>query len=77
MSQTNPFSLDGKVALITGGGRGIGAGIARCFADAGASVVLVSRTTEQLASVAKEIEASGARPRRCPPTSPSWTPCPG
>jgi len=53
------FSLDGKVALITGGGRGIGAGIARSFAEAGAAVALTARTTEQLEATAEEIRAAG------------------
>jgi 7-alpha-hydroxysteroid dehydrogenase len=53
------FSLDGKVALITGGGRGIGAGIARAFADSGAAVALTARTAEQLDATADEIRAEG------------------
>jgi NAD(P)-dependent dehydrogenase (short-subunit alcohol dehydrogenase family) len=53
------FSLDGNVALITGGGRGIGAGIARCFAAAGAGVALTARTAEQLEASAEEIRATG------------------
>ena len=59
MPTSNPFSLDGKVALITGGGRGIGAGIARSMAEAGASVALVARTKEQVDAVADEINRSG------------------
>lgn len=61
MTDSNPFSLAGKVALVTGGGRGIGAGIAQAFADAGASVVLVSRTKDQVESTAAEINGSGGR----------------
>jgi 7-alpha-hydroxysteroid dehydrogenase len=53
------FSLDGRVALITGGGRGIGAAIARAFADAGAAVAIVARTNEDLETVASEIRGSG------------------
>ena len=54
-----PFQ--GRVALIAGGSRGIGAATAEAFAAAGAAVVLGARDIEALASVAKRIEASGGR----------------
>jgi NAD(P)-dependent dehydrogenase (short-subunit alcohol dehydrogenase family) len=47
--------LDGKVALVTGGGRGIGANIARELTDAGMRVAVASRTREQVEQVAGEI----------------------
>jgi 3-oxoacyl-[acyl-carrier protein] reductase len=47
--------LDGQVALVTGGGRGIGAGIARELASAGARVAVAARTKEQVEEVASEI----------------------
>lgn len=55
------FDLTGKVAIVTGGGRGIGRAIALGLAGAGASVVIAGRTTEQLDTVAKEMKALGGR----------------
>jgi NAD(P)-dependent dehydrogenase (short-subunit alcohol dehydrogenase family) len=51
--------LEGKTAIIYGGGGGIGGGVARTFAREGASVFLVGRTREKLAEVAREITSSG------------------
>jgi 7-alpha-hydroxysteroid dehydrogenase len=55
------FRLDDKVAIVTGAGRGIGAASALALAEAGADVVLSSRTQSQLEAVAAQIEALGRR----------------
>jgi len=59
VSVLDAFRLDGKVAIVTGAGRGIGASIARTFAEAGADIVLTARTKEQLDEVAADVRASG------------------
>jgi gluconate 5-dehydrogenase len=51
----NPFSLKGETALITGGGSGLGLGIATCFVQAGARVVLTGRREDVLARAAKKL----------------------
>lgn len=53
------MSLRGKVAVVTGAGKGIGKSIALSIAEAGANVVLAARTRSDLKSVAKEIEGHG------------------
>ena len=63
------FRLDGKVAIVTAAGRGIGAGIARAYAECGADVVIGARTEEQLAEVATYVESLAARRSWCPATS--------
>jgi NAD(P)-dependent dehydrogenase (short-subunit alcohol dehydrogenase family) len=59
MFDISQFSLEGKVAIITGGGRGIGQGIAFAFAKAGAKVVITSRKAQDLEATAAEIKAFG------------------
>lgn len=56
------FSLDGKVAIVTGGGRGIGYSISHVLADAGADIVMCSRKLPILERAAEEIRAKG---RKC------------
>ena len=53
------FNLDGRVALITGGGTGIGRGSAMVLAEHGADVVLAGRRVEPLESTAKDIDELG------------------
>ncbi len=55
------FRLDGEVAVVTGAGKGIGRSIAIALAEAGADVVLASRTQSDLEAVAGEIEVTGRR----------------
>ena len=55
------FSLTDKVAIVTGAGRGIGAACALGFAEAGADVVIASRTKEQLEDVAYQVSDRGRR----------------
>lgn len=53
--------LSGKGAVVTGGGRGIGAAVARALAQQGAQVVIAARTAAEIDAVAAELEESGAR----------------
>ena len=55
------FDLSGKVAVVTGGNGGIGLGMARGLARAGASVAVVGRNAEKSAGSARELEALGAK----------------
>ena len=51
--------LSGKVALITGGGQGVGLGIAQAYASEGASLVLTGRHLDKLQGVVPELQARG------------------
>jgi NAD(P)-dependent dehydrogenase (short-subunit alcohol dehydrogenase family) len=67
MNAKNPFDLTGKVALVTGSTMGIGEGVARVLAEAGAHVVISSRKAEDCARVAAEFARAGlsAEGRAC------------
>jgi NAD(P)-dependent dehydrogenase (short-subunit alcohol dehydrogenase family) len=66
MDANELFRLDGKTALVTGAGRGIGRAVALALGDAGAELVLVSRTPSQLGEVAREIASRGGMARPLP-----------
>jgi len=55
------FNIDGQVAIVTGAGRGIGAGSALALAECGADIVLAARTQTQLDEVAAQVEALGRK----------------
>jgi len=59
LTRTPSFRLDGRRALVTGAGRGIGLAAASALADAGAHVTLASRTTEEIDHAAEAIRARG------------------
>ncbi|NIP14631.1 MAG: glucose 1-dehydrogenase [Pseudomonadales bacterium] len=61
MNMHDKFRLDGQVAVVTGGGRGIGRGIALALADCGADVVVVARRQADVDAVAQEIGERGRR----------------
>jgi NAD(P)-dependent dehydrogenase (short-subunit alcohol dehydrogenase family) len=57
----SPFHLSGRTALITGGGRGIGRALALVYANAGANVVVASRSRDQVRAVKGEVESLGVK----------------
>ena len=61
MSQLDLFRLDGRVALVPGGGGAIGSAMAAAFAGAGAHVVIVDQTDERAEAAAGPIRAAGAQ----------------
>ncbi len=61
MSILDRFAVTDQVAIVTGAGRGLGAGTAVAFAEAGADVLISARTERQLDRVAEQIRATGRR----------------
>ncbi|MEM1206891.1 MAG: SDR family NAD(P)-dependent oxidoreductase [Acidobacteriota bacterium] len=61
MSESTHKPLEGRLAVITGGGRGIGAACAQFLAEAGASVVVAARSTDQIEAVADDLRGAGHR----------------
>jgi len=66
MSVLDAFRLDGKVAIVTGGGRGLGRVMAIALAEAGADLVVMARSLDQVEKTAEEIRTRG---RKCLPLS--------
>ncbi len=58
---SNPFDLSGRVAVVTGAGKGIGRGIVLSLARAGAEVAVAARTIAEIEAVAAEVRALGRR----------------
>ena len=60
------FRLDGKLAIVTGGSKGIGLGIARAMGNAGAGILLVARPSAELENAIVELRSNGIRAEACP-----------
>src|SRR4030042_3754342 len=61
MGVLDKFRLEGKVALVTGGGKNLGKGIGLALAEAGADVAVASRTPSEIQKVAEEIREKGRK----------------
>lgn len=61
LPKTPSFRLDGRRAVVTGAGRGIGVALAAALAEAGAMVTLVARSAAEIGAVAEEVSAAGGR----------------
>ena len=75
MSSSSPdpcFDLTGKVALVTGGSRGLGYQIVLAFADRGADVVIASRNIENCEKVAEEVRTRGRKALPCQVHAAKW-----
>ena len=64
LSPPHPFTLAGKICLVTGGSKGIGLAVAKLFAELGAETIIIcGRNQDALAAAAKEIEGAGTTGR--------------
>lgn len=61
LSRLSAFAIDGRVAIVTGGGGGLGADMCRALAGAGAAVAVVGRTQETIDEVRDEVAAAGGK----------------
>ncbi|MCK6401327.1 MAG: SDR family oxidoreductase [Sphaerotilus natans subsp. sulfidivorans] len=59
MKVIDSYKLDGKVALVTGGGRGLGLQFAQALGEAGARVVLLARSADELETASRSLQAQG------------------
>ena len=65
LPRTPSFRLDGRRALVTGAGRGIGLAVAAALSEAGAAVTLVARTGAEIEAAAGAIDAAGGQAEAC------------